>query len=250
MNLNQGLPAILIALTATIAIAHPPAVYAKSAKLIPLQIDSSAQLDLSVSVASEFSAAEMTVEDIFNLGWDKFRKGDYQGAIEAFDRAIGLNPNYADAYSRRGIARAALKDNQGAIADYNQALKLDPKNFIAYIGRGNIRSASGDKQGALADFNQALKIDPNDAKLYVNRGVIRYQLEDKQGALADFNQALKIDPNDVLAYQNRGVIHSELGDKQSAIKDFQKAADLYQQKGDKDNYQQLLNRIRTIQGTE
>ncbi|NJL42609.1 MAG: tetratricopeptide repeat protein [Pseudanabaena sp. SU_2_4] len=48
-------------------------------------------------------------------------------SLADLDRAIDLNPNYADAYYNRGKARTALGNPKGAIADYDRALRLNPK---------------------------------------------------------------------------------------------------------------------------
>jgi hypothetical protein len=45
----------------------------------------------------------------------------------------------------------------------------------------------------------------------------------------------------------RGLIRAEGGDKPGAMQDFQKAADLFQQQGDKDNYQKAINNLRKLQ---
>ncbi len=49
------------------------------------------------------------------------------------------------------------------------------------------------------------------------------------------------------AYQNRGVARRDSGDKPGAIQDFEKAADLYQQQGDKDSYEKAINILRRLQ---
>jgi hypothetical protein len=50
------------------------------------------------------------------------------------------------------------------------------------------------------------------------------------------------------AYQNRGVARRDSGDKPEATQDFQKAADLYQQQGDKNNnYEKAINILRRLQ---
>ena len=41
------------------------------------------------------------------------------GAIADYTKAIKLNPNYADAYYNRGVAKSNLQDYDGAIADFN-----------------------------------------------------------------------------------------------------------------------------------
>jgi tetratricopeptide (TPR) repeat protein len=51
-----------------------------------------------------------------------------------------LNPNYAEAYYNRGVARRALGDKQGAVAEYNQALRINPNYAEAYYNRGETSS--------------------------------------------------------------------------------------------------------------
>ncbi|MEG4801038.1 tetratricopeptide repeat protein [Microcoleus sp. ARI1-B5] len=92
-----------------------------------------------------FPKDDPKAEEFYNLGGQKYDKEDYRGAIEACDRAIGIDPNYADGYNDRGNARSILGDNQGAIGDYDQALKINPNysspkslsrlgyNYMAYL---------------------------------------------------------------------------------------------------------------------
>ncbi len=68
----------------------------------------SAQVDVGVKVSSASVATEAKAEDFFIQGNDKYEKGDYQGALAAYSQAIVLNPNYVEAYNRRGNARRAL----------------------------------------------------------------------------------------------------------------------------------------------
>ena len=54
-------------------------------------------------------------EKYFKLGVEKYDKKDYQGAIADYDKAIELNPKYADAYYKRGNAKHQLKQHKEAI---------------------------------------------------------------------------------------------------------------------------------------
>src|SRR3990170_1328845 len=56
--------------------------------------------------------------------------------------------NLVWAYGNRGDAKKTKGDLDGAIADYNRALELDSRNAIAYNNRGNVKLDKGDLGGA------------------------------------------------------------------------------------------------------
>ena len=66
-------------------------------------------------------------------------------------------------YISRGLAKQAKGELDGAMADYNRALELNPKYALAYANRGYVKQVKGDLDGAIADFNRALELNPKDA---------------------------------------------------------------------------------------
>ena len=188
-----------------------------------LRLSAKSGVDVGVTPPPERVVTAPKADDFFIQGVDKQRKGDNQGAIIAYNEAIRLNPNLAEAYNNRGIVRDELGDKPGAIDDYTLAIKFNPNLAKAYYNRGIVRNELGDKQGAIDDYNLAIKFNPNYAQAYYNRGIVRNELGDKPGAIDDYTQAIKINPNYALAYNNRGIVHYELGDKQGAIDDYNQA---------------------------
>jgi tetratricopeptide (TPR) repeat protein len=178
------------------------------------------QLDKALAAINQAIQLQPNNPNLYNQKWVVLRDlKKYKEAAAAINKAIELSPR-AVFYTNRGVARDELGDKQGAIDDFNLAIKINPNFALAYINRGNVRNDLGDKQGAIDDFNLAIKINPNLAQAYYNRGIVRNELGDKQGAIEDYNQAIKINPNYADAYINRGLVRSELGDKPGAIDDY------------------------------
>ena len=63
---------------------------------------------------------------VHSRGLSYLKKGEYGRAIQDFDRAIELDPNYADAYFERGYAKLKQGDTEGSNADIDKARKINP----------------------------------------------------------------------------------------------------------------------------
>eukprot|EP00882_Tetradesmus_deserticola_P021312 GHRQ01023077.1.p1 GENE.GHRQ01023077.1~~GHRQ01023077.1.p1 ORF type:complete len:224 (+),score=58.73 GHRQ01023077.1:158-829(+) len=59
------------------------------------------------------------------------KEGDYQQALECYDKALLLNLRNCDAYVARGAARANQRQFEGALQDFTAALQIDPDNANA-----------------------------------------------------------------------------------------------------------------------
>lgn len=81
-------------------------------------------------------------------------------AIEDFDAAITLQPDYADAWLMRAQALAVAGDIQGAVSDLRQVLVLEPRHFAALAALSVLQEQSGDLDGALRSMQEAVAIHP------------------------------------------------------------------------------------------
>ena len=59
----------------------------------------------------------MSVEQYYNRGIQKRDSQDYYGAIEDYNAALRIKPDYANALFQRAYAKDKLNDYSGAIAD-------------------------------------------------------------------------------------------------------------------------------------
>lgn len=149
-------------------------------------------------------------EAFFRRGDAYDEKGQYDEAITDYDQALRLQPDYADAFHYRGLAYQHKKQYDLAIKDYNQALKLNPNDAYAYNSRGSVYQNRGDYDLAIQDYNQALNLDSNLADAYYNRGLAYEQRGQYARALQDFDQYLKVDPNDADANASRTRVAAKL----------------------------------------
>ena len=114
---------------------------------------------VALAFVSACSTPPTTAAGFKTSAQKKFNKGDFDGAIADYTKAIALAATDPEAYYNRGCAREAMHDFDGAIADYSKVIELDPNNADAYNNRGFAREAKGDLNGAAADLNKAAKLN-------------------------------------------------------------------------------------------
>ena len=105
-----------------------------------------------------------------------------------------LNPEFFEANINRAVALLEKGDLDGAIADYSRALQYKTDDVAIYYGRGSASQKKKDLQGALTDYTKAIQIDPKHALAYANRAVVKVLLK-KPDASADFETAFRLDPS-------------------------------------------------------
>lgn len=88
-------------------------------------------------------------------------KGDFDGAILNYDKAIEISPNCLDAYYSRGLAHYANNDNDRAVADWTKCIEIDPGCAGAYLLRGNIYYQSGSTDSAIKDLEKGVNLAPD-----------------------------------------------------------------------------------------
>jgi tetratricopeptide (TPR) repeat protein len=96
-------------------------------------------------------------------GMRDLKAGVSQEAVEDFNSALALDPNLAEAYHRRAIARYGLGDVAGAVRDIEEALRREPRDFAALQTLSHIAEERRDWKGAYAAWKKVLELDPKTA---------------------------------------------------------------------------------------
>ena len=151
---------------------------------------------------------------------------DPEDALADYAEAIRLKPDYAEAYSNRGIVKAKLGRYDDALADYAEAIRLKPDHASSFYNRGVAKAKLGRYEDALADYDEAIRLKPDYAEAYSNRGAVKDTLGRHDDALADYDEAIRLKPDLAEAYGNRGNAKNALGLKDEARKDFETTLEL------------------------
>ena len=147
-------------------------------------------------------------------------------AIKDFDRAIVLSPGLAAAFGNRAAAELKLGQLDAAIADFTRAIELQPQNPAALNGRGRARLLAGRLHASVRDFSRAVAINPGFAQSYRNRAEAHVRLSQPADAVEDLSRALAFDARRVDDYAARGQAYLAAGNTSAALTDFDKVIEL------------------------
>ena len=100
-----------------------------------------------------------------------------------------------------------------AITDFNKALEINPRYADAYYNRGNVWGKKGNHDSAIADYNRTLEINPRYADAYYNRGIAWAKKGNLLQALADARKSLSLNPKDKRAQELIDYLKAEMRDK-------------------------------------
>ena len=105
-----------------------------------------------------------------DTGDDLYRIGRYNEAIEAFDKAIEINPKDSDAWNGKGSVLFKLNKFDEAIKAYDKAIEINPQNLMAWNNKGNTLNRLNKYDEAIKAFDNAIKIDPPRSEAWNNKG--------------------------------------------------------------------------------
>ena len=198
-------------------------------------------------------------------GNEALQRDDFKGAMADYNQVIELEPNFAEAYKKRGQAKSNLGDLNGAIADLDRAIELmeinidkhpvgaiaeldraielDPELAVAYYNRGNIKFSLGEHNGAIADYDRAIEHKRDFAEAYNNRGNAKSNLGERRGAIADYDRAIEHKRDFAEAYNNRGIVKADDGDRSGAMADLDRAIELKPDDMEAYHNRGIVNRI-------
>ena len=139
-------------------------------------------------------------------------QGDYNQAIDVYNKLIAMAPNMPDLYSNLA---------------YQTAYVLTPEDIDIYVNLGSAFYDKEDYNNALAVYRQALELQPYNPKIHCNLGFLYWGKGDTEEAIKSYELAIKYNKSYDIAFNNLGVIYlDDLGKVTKAIELFRKAVEV------------------------
>lgn len=156
------------------------------------------------------------------------RYDDSQQAVEAFGRALELDPSYAPACAGLATALGAVADyeqdparraakKREALAAAERAVAMAPELADGHVVRARVRLRQDwDWQGAEADLRRALSLEPGSTDAMLQLAYLLHGLGRTSEAVAMTLKVIAIDPLSWLAWLFRGAIQRNAGNMAEA----------------------------------
>ena len=191
---------------------------------------------------------------LFERAQDAHGKGDYKTAIQFYDAAIRLKPEFPEAEFQRALALLFTNRKDEALTGFNRAVELRPdwgfaytrfgsllssyynddrngepmlrravelesQNVEALVALASVRARAGDLNEALALSKRATASREANSSTWRKRSFIESSAGDKMAALASLDKALAIESSDLGARYDRAKLRLDVGDKVGALDD-------------------------------
>ena len=158
---------------------------------------------------------------IFNSGLEHHKNGDLAAAIEAYGKALVLDPGAADTYNNLGVALRSTGKLRAAIACYRRGLVLHPNHPNIYSNMGNAYRELGHLQLSVASHHKAIKLNSKNAEAYYNLGLALRDLGQIQQSLRAFETTLQLNPTHAECRCDRSLTLLSMGDFKRGLDEYE-----------------------------
>lgn len=128
--------------------------------------------------------------------------------------------------SGQSILSVYPEERKKILNAFTKAIQLNPKMIDAYRDRAEVFFETKEFKLAIKDYDNVIKLDPDYGGAYHDRGMANQNLNNYDEAIEDFSKAIDAKKSisaPYMAYQNRANVYVRLGNYQAAIDDYSKA---------------------------
>lgn len=164
----------------------------------------------------------------FAEGQRKFDMIFYEEAVENFEKAVEIDPNFATAYARLALSYSGMGRREQALQAIEKAVGLvdrvterEKLNILAFDA-----SYKGDTRGIIETYEQMVHLFPKDKEARFRLGTVYYNLERFDEAISQFEAALHIDNTYKHVYNMLGYAYSSQGFYEKALESHRRYIEL------------------------
>ena len=132
---------------------------------------------------------------------------DLETALVEFREAVRLDPSFAEAHTKLGLAYKQKGDLPGAAESLKRAVRLDPSDFVSTFELGEVYRLLNKLTQAIRAYLIACELDPLNYDARVGLAGCYHRNGELTQAAAAYEEALGIDADNAVAWSNLGAIY-------------------------------------------
>jgi len=187
------------------------------------------QGERSESIAQMTEAARLRpnapeVHDKLGIVLSRFL--ETKAAGEEFEKAIALDPTFANAHINLALIQAQAGELDLAAEHLDRAIRLlgnAPSAAYPHFLRAKIWGTKNEIGEAIVELEKAVQLRPDDAAAWSDLGGMRRLAADRDGAKEALKKAVELNPDDSVAQYRLGQLYLEQGQPRSALAHLRKA---------------------------
>jgi len=149
--------------------------------------------------------------------------GQLDVAVKSYEKALIINPNYAQAHYNLGGALQQMGQLDQALSCYKEAINLQHAYPVAHNNLGLISFERGQLDSAVKSFEWAIAYSPEYAEAHNNLGAVFQELQQYEKAMKQFEKAVSLNPEYAQAFHNLGILSEILGLRDESLDHYEKA---------------------------
>jgi len=161
-------------------------------------------------------------EDFFKNALDLSSRGQFNLALEEWNRYLDAYPDDAAGLSNRGNVRLVIGDVKGSIDDQNKSINLNPNEIDPYINRGVAEEALGLWSQAKKDYMFVISKDSDNFSALYNLANVEGSTSEWEKARDLFSKAALYNPGFAMARSSTALADYQLGNTDESEKELKK----------------------------
>lgn len=174
-------------------------------------------IDLNDLLNEDDEIDENDPEELFAFGQFNHDIGEYEDAIDYYDRSLDILPNQINVLHFKALALCELKKYKKALKTIDKAIELDPNDYSLLNTKGLIYKQKNNIKKAIKFLNKANEIEENEHTWQL-KGDIYHEEEKFKKALKCYDKSIEINPEEISTYICKTKVYMDMNDIKNAEK--------------------------------
>ncbi len=171
--------------------------------------------------AESIENKRVVAESFYSQGLGLLSRDDYSRAVGLFEKAVGIDPNYAEAWYQVGYCYGMLERHKEALEASQNAAKLRPRWSETYVNIGASNYALKNFEDAARAYGQAAKLNPYKAEIQYSLGLSLNKLGRTDEEILAYKRAVSLKPDFANAFELLGLAYFKRKDFSQSISAFE-----------------------------